>query len=313
MDNLFARNKNERTSKSKTTDEDQSLHISLPEKKHANNLTIKDQSQIEENSKIRKKNIMMADMQEKRLITDVDAYKKKLPNVKVKTYEEMSSVKNIYKTSCSPKNKKITINFENNKALVSKSIDDVNRLKFMFKTPNEYLNYKPKLYSELELDILGQKISIEKLKKYSKMFDDMLSDKENTNRRYNEEINRINNEIDRESKILDNATRIVKDNDRKNTLLKHQLNEVEYESKVLSKRLVEIKNTRERLEKLYLEKVFNQQLLKNQTDELKSKQEEALLKAREEKEKERLKQLEQDEEEENNDDDEDLNNDSDDA
>lgn len=270
-------------------------------------------AKIEENSKMRKKNIILADIEEKRLNTDVEAYRRKLPNVKVKTYDEILKSKNMIKTSCSPKNKKNIINFDS-KALVSKSIDDINRLKFMFKTPNEYLNYKPKLFSELELDILGQKVDIQKLKNYSKMFDDVLNEKESINKHYEEEIGKLNIEFDKESKNFDNTINLVKENDRKNNLLKHQLNEVEYESKVLNKRLSEIRKTRERLEKVYLEKVFNQQLLKNQTDELKIKQEQTLTKAKEEKEKERLKKIQQDEEdEENEENEEELNNDSDDA
>ena len=253
-------------------------------------------TEVDEKFKEKKHSIHIADIESKKMKSEVDLLHKRLPEVKPRTYNNLKSL--------SPK--------KSEKETMSKSLDQVNRFKFLTKNPRDVLAAKFELFSEEERIILKEKIPETKLVDFEKRFNDALNKKEVQSKKQLEEIRTTSKKQYELEERLEFNLKQLKEKDQKTKIQHFQINEYNSENRLLNKKLNEIKSTTERLKKIYTEKVFEHNLLLNEIERLKTIHSEQLEKAKQlkiqQQKSQELRENEDENEEENKDENDDDDN-----
>lgn len=187
---------------------------------------------------------------------------------------------------------------------LSNSLEQVNRFKFLNKGPSECLISRLELFSEEELLILKEKISISKLNEYEKRFDEVYSQKQVQNKKSIDEMKANNKKLYQNKERLEYILLNLKEKDQKNKIYQFQINEYKSESRVLLRKNNEITKTIARLNNIYEEKIKENTLLRNQIEDLKKQHLEFLERAKIEKEKEEVNNEDEEMEDDGNQDEE---------
>lgn len=219
-----------------------------------------------------------------RMEEEVQQYKLKLPDVKTSSQKLRDNNR-----SLSMKNK------HDVKADLSKSLDQVHKFKFSYKSIHTLLTEKTTLFSAGEFDLLKPRIGEDKLNELEQRFSVINKENNTIEKKHLEQMKElVMNQYEKEEKI-EVTTKLYKDAEQKSKLLQYQLNEYKNEGKILSKKKAEIEQTIKRLEKMLSDKAYEQELLNTQINEMHDNHKKHMQELAEEKE--RKKQEEENEDE----------------
>ena len=247
----------------------------------------------EEINKENNSNLLKFDKEITTMKNELNEFKSKLPEIKIS--KSKHSANNIYnmRRSLSPKRGEIKEKID-----FSKSLDIVYKFKFLSKPTSDIMFEKPLLFTAGEYELLKQSIPDEKLNIFQEKFNVALNEKITLQNKNMEEIKSLKRKQFETEEINEFGLINMKESEHKKKLLQFQINELKSESKLLVKKKSEIENTIKRLEKLYSEKVFENNLLTNQVKDMTKGHKEHLIQIQQEMEKKK-RAAEEGEDEEN--------------
>mgnify|MGYP000635552091 CR=1 FL=1 len=107
---------------------------------------------------------------------------------------------------------------------LSKSLEQVNKFKFLSKGPYECLTSKVELFSEDEFRLLKEKVPESKLKQFMKKFNDISNSKEVQSKKLIEELKSLNRKLYECEERLEYNLLQLKERDHKNKIYNFQIN-----------------------------------------------------------------------------------------
>lgn len=240
---------------------------------------------LDEETKDNEKMIEKLENDKKSAVIEITELKSKLPELRV-SKNRIASERALTPTKIK----------EKQKLELSKSLDQVNRFRFLSMNTNELATERPSLMSAPEYNLLKDKIGEEKLKQFESKFNSVSSQKTLQEKKHLDETKQLNKKLYENEEKLEYLLLQLKEHEQKNKLLNFQINEFKSESKLMLKKKNEITQSITKLEKLYSEKVFENNLLQNEMAELKKKHQENVEQALKEKEKKSQEQPDEAEE-----------------